>query len=300
MSSLLKTFVISVAAFSAVVMTTAPTFAKDVTAEEAKQRVNLAGRQRMLSQRIAMSACFATMGVDARENYERLDDAFKEFSLVHDGLRNGNEDLGLHQEGYRSVIDVLDGVDLVWTDYQEMVDGFMKIKLMTPDIMNRFDSKSLAVLNDMNIAVTTIASSYSADLEELPQILALTIDFAGRQRMLSQKIAKEFCLVSAGINADENRDLLIQSHEQFNMTLSALVDGIPHLITPAPTQEIKANLDAVEEAWVQPNLIIAKAIAGDDITRMDQQFISDNMEIILMRMNDTVTLYEDVDGLPNF
>lgn len=300
MSSLIKPFVLVLAALSGMTFSTAPAFAKDITAEEAARRVNMAGRQRMLSQRIAMSACFATVGINSRTQYQVLENAYHEFSQVHDGLRNGSEELDLHQEGYRSVVDALNAVDTSWADYQAMIDGILKIKLMTPYVMNRFDDNGVAVLNDMNVAVTTIASKYSAELEELPQILAVTIDFAGRQRMLTQKMAKEFCMVSAGVDVEESRELLMQSYEQFNLTLAALVDGIPHMITPAPTPEILAHLHDVEKVWEQPSQIFAKAIAGEEITLEDRRFIADNIDTVLMKMNDTALLYQDVHGLPNF
>ena len=295
-----KMLALTLATISSLGVTTLPTFAKEITAEEAARRVNLAGRQRMLSQRIAMSACLATVGVDSDINYAKLEDAYTEFSLVHDGLINGNADMGLHQEGYRSVIEAMEAVDAGWSDYQEMIHGIMQIKMMSPDIMTRFDQNGLAVLTDMNVAVTTIAAKYSADLDELPQILAVTIDFAGRERMLTQKMVKEYCLVSAGIDVEANREKLMQSHEQFNGTLAALVDGIPGMITPAPTPEILAKLREVEQVWEQPNAIIEKAIAGEEMTIEDRTYLANNIDIVLTTMNEAVKLYEKVDGLPNF
>ena len=46
-----------------------PSFSQTDQAEEAKHRVNLAGRQRMLSQRMSMAACFIYVGVE-RDNMQ--------------------------------------------------------------------------------------------------------------------------------------------------------------------------------------------------------------------------------------
>lgn len=300
MSALLRTLIISTAVFSGLTMTTTAISANEVTAEEASRRVNVAGRQRMLSQRMAMSACFVTAGIDTEMHYDQLETAFAEFSQVHDGLRNGDEELDLHAEGFHHVIDALAAVEEDWVVYEEMIAGFIQIKMMTPGLLNQFDEHGLAVLEDMNIAVASIAHGYSADLEELPQILALTIDFAGRQRMLTQKVAKEFCLVTSGVNVEENLELLLHTQEQFDLTMVALEHGIPHMITAAPTAEILERLYEVDVLWKHSDEIISQVIAGEEITREDRHFVSSHINEVLHAMEEAVKLYETVHGLPNF
>ncbi len=300
MTGLTKTIALTLAALSGLVSFSGDAIAKDVTAEEAAMRVNIAGRQRMLSQRIAMSSCFVNAGVFIDDNLDRLTSAFEEFSTMHRGLLHGDESLGLHKEGYRSVVEALNAVDQQWSVYSDLVATFITVQRMTPEAMVSFNQSSVNVLTDMNIAVGTIASSYSADLENLPQILAVTIDFAGRQRMLTQKMAKEYCLISVGVNVEENREALAQSHEMFTLTLQALKDGIPNLITAAPTPEILAILNDVERLWGTPDALFQKAIAGEPIMPQDRHTISQEIDLVLRRMNDAVKLYESVDGLPNF
>ncbi len=274
--------------------------ASEINAEEAAKRLNIAARQRMLSQRISMTSCFVNAGVHTYDNFEKLEVAFKQFDDVHNGLLHGNAEMGLHQEEYRHVVEALEVVDEEWDEFSDMIEGFMMIRLMTPSTMVHFDEVGLDVLSDMDFTVTTIANTYSANLENLPQILALTINFAGRQRMLTQKIAKEYCLISTGVNIEANLQNLRESNEQFNLTLQALEDGIPRMIAAAPTPEIMAKLKEVEELWERPNALIESALAGDLIMPDDRRYLSDHVNVVLSTMNDAVTMYQELDGLANF
>lgn len=70
------------------------------------------------------------------------------------------------------------------------------------------------------------------------------VNLAGRQRMLSQRLAKNYCLVAAGLDdatVQEQRRLDV---EEFRRTLSALAQA------PATTGAIRADLQAGEAQWV--------------------------------------------------
>ncbi len=277
-----------------------PASASEITAEEAARKVNLAGRQRMLSQRMLMSACYATLGIESDLHFDKLTAAHASFEQVHDGLRYGDPSLDLHEEGYRSVMDALTAVDERWADYNGILTGYMSVQMLSGDALYRMNESSLAVLRDMNAAVSTIANSYSADLKHLPQILAVTIDLAGRQRMLTQKMAKELCLVKAGVDPEQNLLNLAQSYGQFNATLDALVDGIPLMVAPAPTEEIANKLAEVREVWQVPAAIFAAAAAGEPVEWEDLETIVATIDTVLFTMNEAVGMYETVDTLPNY
>lgn len=285
---------------SALSLQTLPSHATDLEASEATRKVNLAGRQRMLTQRMSMAACYATLGIEPVLHFEKLATAHAEFAQVHQGLRFGDLELELEEEGYKHVIDALNVVDTHWSTYQPIVEALLSIQMMSDDALNAMDAKGLAVLHDMNVTVGTIANTYAGDLENLPEILTLSIDFAGRQRMLTQKISKEFCMIEAGLNVEENVENLRVSREQFNLTQQALEVGVPRLIVEAPTPEILAKLREVDELWIAPNAIFARVEAGEIVSRWDVEHVVHYMDDVLIAMDEVVALYEDVHGLPNF
>lgn len=53
--------------------------------------------------------------------------------------------------------------------------------------------------------------------------LAVSINLAGKQRMLTQKMTKEVLLVKAGIKKEENLKNLRASRDLFHQTLNGLI-----------------------------------------------------------------------------
>ncbi|MGF1445366.1 MAG: type IV pili methyl-accepting chemotaxis transducer N-terminal domain-containing protein, partial [Pikeienuella sp.] len=68
------------------------------TAAEARRAINLAGRQRMLSQRMARATFYTRLGVEPSRHLEMLTAASALFDTTLAGLRDGSEDLGLATE----------------------------------------------------------------------------------------------------------------------------------------------------------------------------------------------------------
>lgn len=292
---LVATSIISGISFLAI-----PAYADEYLAKEATHKVNIAARQRMLSQRMSMAACFAAVGIDPDSQFEKLSVAYNEFSQVHHGLRFGDDELDIHAEVHKSVVDALNQVETDWHEYTAIAEGLMSIQMISGSALANMDETGLRILADMNIAVSTMTSKYSADLDFLPEVLALSIDFAGRERMLTQKMAKELCLVSAGVEVDANMENLRQSHAQFNTILTALHDGIPYMIVAAPTEEIKVGLENVQAVWEKPNAVFTTILAGGEFDGDDVSYIAEEIDAVLMAMNDTALLYQNLHGLVDY
>ncbi len=265
-------------------------------ADEAKRKVNLAGRQRMLSQRMSKAACFILTGVESQRHQEMLSAAYFLFSITHDALRFGNESLGLSEETKPFVIDALDIVNDRWLAYSPLVQTAIGMGGLSAETIATLNASGLELLRDMNAAVRETSHAYGNDLEDLPLLLTITIDLAGRQRMLSQKASKEFCLIDAGIDVEKNRANLGETVSIFNATLTALIDGFPGAVMEAPNQDILSKLQDVEMLWAQPNTIFGRIAAGEGITDEDRSIIASDVEMVLSTMNEAVGLYEFVDG----
>ena len=84
--------------------------------------------------------------------------------------------------------------------------------------------------------VSEISGQY-ANQAELLQSDALAIDVAGRQRMLSQRMSKNVCLVGSGINVDAAKAELAATAQVFATSLFALRDGMVQAgINPPPNE----------------------------------------------------------------
>ncbi|WP_459572119.1 type IV pili methyl-accepting chemotaxis transducer N-terminal domain-containing protein [Cupriavidus sp. 8B] len=98
------------------------------------------------------------------------------------------------------------------------------------------------------------------------------INKAGRQRMLSQRIAKAYCQIGLGVETERSKRILDQSVALFDKQLVELKAF-------APTPEVKETYGKLEQAWLsykallsgsEPNLESAKKVAqaSDDVLKL--------------------------------
>lgn len=93
---------------------------------------------------------------------------------------------------------------------------------------------------------------------------AATIDAAGKQRMLSQRMTKEFLLIAAGMDVEANKVQLGKTMDEFNATLYDLIHGNPaRLLYAAPAGSImRARLSVVEGVWAVFSQVINENLAA--------------------------------------
>lgn len=282
--------------FSLFPVISGPASAQSALADDAKRRVNLAGRQRMLSQRMSKAACFILTGVDEDNHRQMLDGAFNLFTTTHDALQFGSEEAGLMVETHLPIIAALGEVDSQWRTYAIELQPIMDGSSIDQDALASLNASGLDVLRTMNATVGKTARTYGESLPDLPLILSITIDLAGRQRMFTQKMSKEFCLIDAGVNIAANTATLAETQSFFNSTLEALISGFPGVVLEAPNAEIRTKLLEVRDLWAGPNAVITAVAGGAPITDADRATIARDVEAVLVAMNQAVGMYEFVDG----
>lgn len=265
-------------------------YAQPEASIEASFRVNVAGRQRMLSQRITMAACFIQKGIDVERQRQVLSDTISLFTTSHSALVDGDAALGLSAEQKPSVLGALALVDSEFVQFLPRAENAVSAADLAA--ISELDLEGLEFLAVMNRAVNRIAVDYGESLEDLPLILSITIDVAGRQRMLSQKAAKEFCLIDSGIETAANRENLAYSVMLFTNTLNALINGYPGLVIAPPNPEILAQLNAVKTAWLVPSSVLSGVANGNEISDLDRRIIVSQMDKVLALMNQAVGMYQ--------
>jgi len=269
-----------------------PVLADEIAALEAARRVNMAGRQRMLSQRMTKAACFISVGLDAENQQTVLRDGFDLFTFSHDALRFGDESVALDAEHNSALRRLLDVVSADWAAFAPLIGSSISSGLVSRPALVRIDETGLGLLDNMNRAVNKTANVYGQSLPDMPLLLSLTIDLAGRQRMFSQKAGKEFCLIDAGIAPVANQENLAQTTTLFTLTLQALIDGMPGMVMAAPNEEIRAKLEEVSEAWQGPKAVFEYAASGAVITDTERAVVTGDLERVLVLMNEAVGMYE--------
>lgn len=280
----------------------APAMAGPDEVTAAMHRVNIAGRQRMLSQRMSKAACFVANGVDVEGQQTVLRNAFYLFAVSHDALINGEPILGLTAESDQGLLRDLAVVGRDWENFsglfaatlQEDYNGEAARSATGVSSLRSIDEAGLVLLGHMDKSVGEMALAYSDRLPDMLRILSITIDVAGRQRMFTQRASKEFCLIDAGVSAEVNRTRLAETVSLFTLTLDALINGLPGMVVPAPNDLIDHKLNQVLSAWEGPKQALEQAASGAPITDAQRAVVVRDMERVLFLMNEAVGMYEGV------
>lgn len=169
----------------AVTLSTGASFAQSVTANEAKTRVNIAGRERMLIQRVVKSACFSSLGIERSRNREELVAAQDLFAQSLDALQVGNPAVGLGPESSEELLADFAAIEAGWSEVASLAGAAISPMGISLEGLHSLDVVGLDLLEKQNAVVQKITQIYGQHLDDLPLILSISIDVAGRQRMLS-------------------------------------------------------------------------------------------------------------------
>ena len=115
---------------------------------------------------------------------------------------------------------------------------------------------------------------------------------AGRQRILSQKMTKEFLLAAKGIATDDNEATMHATVALFDASLSRLINGCAADDIPEPpTQDIMDKLMTILGLWTPFKELLNTAVAATTINNTDlAQIAADNLPL-LTESNAAVGLY---------
>ncbi len=253
-------------------------------------KLNIAGRQRMLTQRISKAACLTHMGVDAVLHESMARDASMQFRMTLTALRIGNPGRGLEPEQSRAVLIQLDKTEALWEAFEPFAS---RAAGKTPDLaaLKEVHARNVILLKQMNRTVSAIQAEMD-DGQEASQ-LSRALNIAGRQRMLSQKAVKDLCFLSSGNDTENDRKALTETAAEFENTLHELRAGnAARNLIAAPSWEIDAQLEMVENLWFEMAPIIQTAIAGGDVSKADLGYAAFIAEAVLNEMNTAVLMYE--------
>lgn len=255
------------------------------------QRIDYSGKLRMLSQRIVAAACYHQAGIDSDASKATLEAAAAEFVLITDALEFGNPDLGVigAEERLKTLVGLSKLRDL-WAPIGALAETVAAGNGTTEDIVAMADQSAL-LLDLAERMVAEISGQYSNPAAIL-QRDAIVIDIAGRQRMLAQRMSKNVCLISEGINVEKAVPELAAAHGVFEASLQALHGGMQQTgIQPPPTPEIAAGLDVVLQNWSELQNSLDLALAGEALDDEQLSIVFNGSNQMTGNMNKVVGQY---------
>jgi hypothetical protein len=255
----------------------------------ASERVNFSGKLRMLSQRVAAAACNYNAGIDKDQSLAILLGAKSEFDKITYGLEFGDADLRMKgAEERRKTLFALNAVNEAWGEMSTAIDGLVQGTDMEASL-DYIAGNNMELLSHAKLLVSELSGQYS-DPTAMLQADAMLVDISGRQRMLTQKMSKEICLIWNGDHA--NADALKGTMQTFEVSLLALRDGLANAgIKPAPTENIHAGLEDIYGDWLALKPRLEAAVAGGSANEAERAEVFADLNVMLKEMNAVVGLY---------
>ena len=270
--------------------------------------INLAGKQRMLTQKMGKALLFASNNFKKKEYIVDFKKSRKLFSDTLKGLLYGSKILHLEGTKLPKITAQLKVVDKLWKEHQPILKKAIEGKEMKKAIAG-LDK----ILVEMNRGVFIYTQSINRQKQRAKfaslissfmsnsNILKKRVNLSGRQRMLTQRMTKLAILVSSNINKKENAKRLVKFSNLYNQTLMAFRDGDAQMgCIPSNGKEIKEQIAVIEKEW-KPFYEKAKLIAeGKDKDGKALKYMVDKNEHLLKISNELVKRYEKSNKATNY
>ncbi len=256
-----------------------------ITKQEMGTVINLAGKQRMLTQKMSKEILLIAKGIDVEANKASLKKTADLFDRTLKGLINGDPELGLPKTTDKAILAQLEKVSALWEEFKPNVEAALNGQI-DQAVLKRVAAQNLPLLKEMNKAVQMYAKASGSDLDPA---MATTINLAGKQRMLTQKMTKELLLVANGIDVEANKANLKKTVALFERTLKGLFDGDSELGLPGTKDPaIRKQLEVVQGLWAEYKPILDNVdTSPEGLTKAAKLNLS-----LLKEMNKAVKMYE--------
>jgi len=187
------------------------------------QLIDLAGRQRMLSQRIAKDYLYAGKKVAVSKAKKQLKDSLKAMEDTHKVLVDSIND--------PEIKNLLSFVELSMEDFRSTAN-------------EPFNLDNAQLIIDLSESMLE-GSQYVVDSlkEKVNQNESVIVGKAGKQRMLAQRIAKYYIAYQAGIKDKNTVDQMKSAVAEFSEAHKAL------MANPSNTPAINRKLNDIDRLW---------------------------------------------------
>ena len=251
--------------------------------------INLAGKQRMLTQKMSKESLLIFLKINPKENAKKLKQSYTLFDKTLKGLLYGDKDLNLVPSNDKKVEAKLKEVLELWKPFKQRVQKIASFKGLSNKTFDYIDKHNLPLLKTMNEAVTLYTKLGSKGGSKLK--MANDINLAGKQRMLTQMISKDLLLYQANINPKRALKSLTNSIKLFDKTLKGLYEGDKELnLVGTKLPNIRAQLDKVKQNWQEVKPLILKAIKDKKNQKLTKEIIA-KLDKTKYEMNKGVELY---------
>ncbi|MEL6586528.1 MAG: type IV pili methyl-accepting chemotaxis transducer N-terminal domain-containing protein [Pseudomonadota bacterium] len=263
----------------------------------AAERIAQSGKLRMLSQRIAATACNRVAGILVEDADKHLTRSVRDYRRILAGLEKGDDGLGLYgAETDRKILRDVAQLGEIWAPLDATFETTANAELSPADVV-AITQTAPALLDISKRLVGIVAAEYS-DPTQMVQSDAILLQIAERQRMLEQEIANATCMIAEGIEVETAQDKLAAAADLYEISLGALRNGMPEAgVSGPPTQAIDLWLGDIAARWTDLRPTLDAFGQGQSITPEDRAFVFSEMNKLTWMMNVTVGQYTEASKL---
>lgn len=265
---------------AAVLMVAAPAHAQQA---DYHRMAGVADSQAMLAQRMSVEALLVALDVDQSYNLERLRTSRDQFESAMTILRDGSGPAQIAAVSNPDAVPDFEDAEEAWTNLDAVIADCLSIGTVTMDHIGAIADSSDTLMARM----VDISQSLRDEAEagESHSMLTVAVGVSNHARALSQEMTKGLMLVAYGHQAERYRYSLRISAEDFEAELGDLLDGdFDRLLLPAPTAEIRAQLEQTRRIWDEEfRPFVDLAIDGNEldyrtvlrVERVNQRLLQD-------------------------
>lgn len=234
--------------------------------------INESGRLRMLSQRMAKAYILKAMDVRPSKSQTQLDKSVTKFEQNVADLEAFAKDI----QAPVAVSVSLGVVQQEWAQYKELLTSANSNDSATVSSLLALSDRTLMACEELVTQLEQVSQSTSARL----------VNVSGRQRMLSQRIAKFYSAISITLDQDSYMADLNLAVEEFEEALALLIKSQDN------THFVNHKLKKVQTQWKFSKQGFLQLEKGASTPLV----ISMTTETILKQMNDITALYQEIDS----
>ncbi|MES9901958.1 MAG: type IV pili methyl-accepting chemotaxis transducer N-terminal domain-containing protein [Sedimenticola sp.] len=199
------------------------TFSASAAGVDIAAAVDKAGKQRMLSQKIAKAYFYLGKGIRPDKVGRQLQDSLSLFKINHSDLKSTITDKGVQ--------DMLAFVDFAVDEYSDLAE-------------RPYNEENAALILDLSETILEASQDIVVNIENLSKVRkSKIVNLSGRQRMLTQRIAKYYIAYQAGFRDKNSTEQLTIAVDEFESALDILKNE------KINTPQINTELTKVSRLW---------------------------------------------------